>query len=193
VPSAQARVFAVPIDPMSGGFMTSGPPRTNPDFTFSVTGVTGPVMLRSGGLPGWYLKAVYVEGDDLIDTAINVSPGTVVEGVRVVMSRRATTLSGVVRDDRGNPSSGAAIVIFPADDEKMGPQTRFLRSVRPDAEGRYETKGLPPYANYRIVAVEGVEDGQIFDPDFIAGLRDRAERLALAEGETKAHDLRVRP
>lgn len=189
---SQVRVFATTADPMGNRFMMSGPPRTNADFTFSVSGVTQPVFLRTG-MPGWYLKAVYVEGDDLIDTPLVVAPGTVVAGVRVVLSRTATTLSGVVRDDRGNASSSAAVVVFPGDDEKLTPQTRFLRSVRPDADGRYEFKGLPPYANYRIVAVESLEDGQVYDPDFIAGLRDRAERLALTDGETKTHDLRVRP
>lgn len=189
---SQVRVMPMPLDPMGFRFMMSGPPRTNPDFTFSVTGVTQPVLLRTG-MAGWYLKAVYVDGDDLIDTPITVAPGTTVSGVRVVLTRTATTLSGVVRDDRGNASPNAAVVIFPGDDERLTPQTRFLRSTRPDPEGRFEFKGLPAYANYRIVAVESLEDGQIWDPDFLAGLRDRAERLALADGETKTHDLRVRP
>lgn len=189
---SQVRVMPLPLDPMGGRFMMSGPPRTNADWTFSVTGATQPVLLRTG-MAGWYLKAVFVDGEDVTDTPITVAPGTTVAGVRLLLTRTATTLSGIVRDDRGNASSSAAIVIFPVDDERMGPLSRFLRSTRPDAEGRYEFKGLPPYGNYRVIAVESLEDGQIWDPDFIASLRDRAERLALTEGETKTHDLRVRP
>lgn len=190
---SQVRVFPSPVNPLGMSGMMSGPPRTLPDFTFAVSGLTQPVLLRAGGLPGWNLKAVLLDGEDLTDTPFDVAAGSTVTGVRLVLTQATTTLSGLVRDDRGNASANASIVVFPADDDKMGVQTRFLRSARPDAEGRYEIKALPPYANYRIIAIESLEDGQIFDPDFIAGLRDRAERLALTEGETKTHDLRVRP
>ena len=36
-------------------------------------------------------------------------------------------------------------------------------------------------------------DGQAFDPEFLALVRDRAERLSLNEGEAKTLELRLRP
>lgn len=190
---SQVSVSPLPADVSSSRFTVSGQPRVANDFTFVSGGLSMPVLLRASGPPGWSLKGVYLEGDDVTDAALPVGPGANVGGVRVVFTRTRTTLSGVVRDDRGTPTSSAAVVVFPQDEGKLGAASRFLRSTRPDADGRYEVTGLPPYGDYRIVAVDHLEEGQFYDPEFLASLRDRSERLGLAEGETKTLDLRVRP
>ena len=49
-----------------------------------------------------------------------------------------------------------------------------------------------PAGKYLIAAVDYVQDGQGYDPEFLADLRLRAERLSLAEAESKRIDLTVR-
>jgi hypothetical protein len=45
---------------------------------------------------------------------------------------------------------------------------------------------------YLIAAVDYVQDGQWYDPEFLSDLRPRAERLSLAEAESKRIDLTVK-
>lgn len=190
---SMVRVMPSPLDPMSPRSMMSGPPpQTADDLTFTVRGAMGPVVMRAAPPPGWYLKGIYDGSEDVTDAPVRLDPGSKVEGLRVVLTQTATTLSGSVRDDRGNAVVDATIVVFPTDDDRWAFSSRFIRSTRPDTQGRYEFRGLPPHAGYRVVAVQGLEDGQMYDPEFLSAARDRADRLTLTEGETKTLDLRLR-
>jgi hypothetical protein len=191
VQPSQVRFQFLPVDPMARTYM-SGPPETASDYTFSMRGLTSPVFVRVGAPPGWYLHSVLHDGEDITDTPLPIGPGVDVRGVRVRLTQRVSTVSGTVRDDRGQLVLDATVIVFPADDAKWGFASRFVRSARPDTQGRFEVRSLPAYANYRVVAVQGLEDGQMYDPEFLSGVRDRAERLALNQGEAKALDLRLR-
>jgi hypothetical protein len=162
------------------------------DFSFEVTGVTEPGYLRVTPPSGWYLKSIARDGQDITDALVTLDPGTQATGVRVLLTRTGTSLSGVVRDDRGNAVLDATVVVFPDDDRGWVYQSRYVRTARPDTSGRYEITGLPRHDEYRIVAVQGMENGQSSDPEFLRGLRDRASRLALADGEAKSQDVRLR-
>jgi hypothetical protein len=193
VPASQVRVFLSPTDPMNmRGVMMSGPPQVSSDFSFAARAGMGSVLLRVGAPPGWYLKSITNSGEDVTDAPISLEPGVNVEGLRVLLTRTTTAVSGAVRDDRGNVVVDATVVVFPADDARWSMGSRFVRSTRPDTQGRFEVRGLPPDSAYRIIALQNVEDGQANDPEFLAGVRDRAERLALAEGEQKTVELRLR-
>ena len=153
----------------------------------------GPVLVRVGGLAGWHLKAVEADGRDATDSPLTVGPGTELAGVRVLLTQAATKLTGAVRNDRGEAVRDAVVVVFPDEEARWTFGSRFIRTARPDTEGRYELTALPPSNGYRIVALPSVEEGQAYDAEFLSSVRDRAERLALTEGETKAVDLRLRP
>ncbi len=180
-----------PLEPMVRTFFF-GPPRTNDDFTFSVRGATGPTLLRVFGAPGWYVKAVEAGGEDVTDTPLVLAAGVDVQGVRILLTQTSSSVSGVVRDDRGNAVLDATVVVFPADDTKWTFQSRFIKTARPDTAGRFELRGLPAHAGYRVIALQSLEGMQVFDPEFLSGVRDRAESLALGAGETKALDVRLR-
>ena len=192
VAAAQVYVQAMPVDPMSARAFMMGPPRTAPDYTFTVRGASGPTLFRVAAPAGWYLKSVQHDGDDITDTPVTLSPGTDVQGISILLTQTASRLSGAVRDDRGNVVVDASVVIFPADDATWAFSSRFIRTAKPDTEGKFELRGLPANQNYRVIAVQGLEDGQAFDPEFLSSLTDRAERLALGHGETKTLDLRLR-
>lgn len=189
---SQVRVFPNAVDPASPRAFMSGPPQTRDDFTFVARGALGPVLLQPNAPPGWHLKSVTLDGEDITDTPIALVPGTNVTGVRVLLTQAVTTVSGSVRDARGDTVLDASIVVFPDDEAKWSVNTRHIRTARPDTEGRFEITGLPPAANYRIVAVQGLEDGQAYDPEFLASVRDRSDRLALTQGEAKAVELRLK-
>jgi hypothetical protein len=81
------------------------------------------------------------------------------------------------------------VVVFPANEKLWVFQSRFIRAARPDQEGKYRMTALPGGEPYLVVAVQGLEDGQAGDPDFLAAVRDAATGFELGEGETKAVDV----
>ncbi|MGB2714002.1 MAG: carboxypeptidase-like regulatory domain-containing protein [Vicinamibacterales bacterium] len=165
--------------------------RVNADGTFEVKALIGPVVLTIRTLTGdWTLKAVELDGRDLADDPIDVRHGETLSGLRVVLTNRPTHVRGGLVDDKKQPADGT-IVIFPEETSRWREDSRTVRAVRPDQRGEFSIKGLPA-GKYLIAALDYVQDGQWYDPEFLADLRSRAERLSLAEGESKRIDVTVR-
>ena len=70
-------------------------------------------------------------------------------------------------------------------------QSRFIKAARPDQQGQYRLTALPPNEHYLAVAIQGLEDGQAGDPEFLATIKDLATTFSVAEGETKAVDVKL--
>jgi protocatechuate 3,4-dioxygenase beta subunit len=192
----QVQIFPGSTDPSNPMMMGGGPPRVNEDFTFEMSGLFDRRIIRggvgmAGGSQGWQLKAVMFDGEDVTDRGIEFTPGRTYEGLQVIFTQRATDLSGLVTDDRNRPVVDASVVIFAADREKWGFQSRYLRVARPDTNGRYNVRNLPPSDDYLVIAVRNLEQGQFSDPDFLARARDEAKPFSLTEAETKAVDIKL--
>jgi hypothetical protein len=162
------------------------------DFTFELGGITEPGYLRVVPPRGWYLKAIERNQDDVTDAPIALEPGARMTGLAIVLTQSAAGVTGTVRDDRGNAVLDATVVVFPDDDTKWMYQSRYISAARPDTSGRFEIIGLPTYRDYRVIAVQGLEAGSAGDPDVLTAMRERAERLSLAPGETKSLELKLR-
>jgi hypothetical protein len=65
---------------------------------------------------------------------------------------------------------------------------RYTRTVRPDQQGRFQTRGLPP-GDYLAAAVESLEQGGHWDPAFRKQVETTARRFRLTEGQTATVDL----
>jgi hypothetical protein len=165
--------------------------RVADDWTFTVRSVNDAVLVRASAPQGWMLKAVVAGGEDITDRPVEFAPGQTTSGVQVTLTKKVSTLTGLVTDTRGNPVLDAAVVVFPSDEKLWTFQSRFIKAARPDQEGKYRITALPS-ADYLIVALQGLEDGQAGDPEFLASIRDAAARFDLAEGETKAVDVKLR-
>jgi hypothetical protein len=189
------QIFGQPFEP-GMNMMGGGPSKVNEDFTFEMTNQFDRRLLRAsvGNMSvssGWYLKAILFDGEDVTERGIDFAPGRSYEGIQVVFTQKATDLSGLVMDDRNKPVLDATVVIFPADREKWTFSSRYLRTLRPDTNGRYSIKSLPPLDDYLVIAVQNLEPGQGGDPDFLARARDEAQSFSLNEGETKAVDIKL--
>jgi Carboxypeptidase regulatory-like domain len=186
------QLFATTLEPMMMS-IGGGPPKLNADYTFELAALFDRRVIR-GSIPnpgGWYLKAVFLEGEDVTDNGVEFTPGRNYDGFQVVFTQKTTELSGLVTDSRGRPVVDASVVVFPANREHWGFQSRYLRTVRPDTQGRYSIKSLPPGDDYLIIAVQNLEQGQGGDSDFLSRAREEAKSLGLNEGEKKAMDVRL--
>lgn len=166
--------------------------RLAPTWTFELNGLIDARLFRVTAPQGWALESVTLNGQDITDTPLELSPGQKVTGLVIAVTDRLTDLSGAVADSRGQPVLDASIVVFPSDDRLWTAQSRFIRVARPDQSGRYQIRGLPAHAEYLAVAVQGLENGQANDPEFLSTARVSATSLALTRGETKVVDLRMR-
>jgi len=192
----QVRVSAGPAEPTTM-FVQPGQNRMNDDFTFEMTGLFDRRIFRgaAGDLANpdkaWAVKAILYDGNDITDTGMDFTPGRTYEGIQVVLTQKKTDLSGMLTDDRGRPIVDATVIIFPADQQKWTYLSRYVRTTRPDTNGKYNTKSLPPGEDYLIIAVQNLESGQGSDPEFLARAKDEAKSFSLNEGETKNVDIKL--
>ena len=169
--SVTARAADVEVLGPGGG---GGASRVNSDWTFEIGGVFDPRLIRVNLPQGWFLKAVMLDGQDVSDTPVDVAPGQTLSGVQIVVTDKASEVNGRVIDGRGQPVTDVTVVMFANDDKRWTFQSRFVRTARPDLDGRFQIRGLPPYESYLIIPVQGLEDGQAGDPDFLASVRESA-------------------
>ncbi|HEY7790320.1 MAG TPA: carboxypeptidase-like regulatory domain-containing protein [Vicinamibacterales bacterium] len=109
-------------------------------------------------------------------------------GLQIVLTNKLTDVSGVATDENDAPLTDYTLVIFPVDQQRWGTQSRYIRLVRPDQNGRFETKGLPP-GDYYAAAVASIEQGSQDDPSLLQQLSNNATKFSLAEGESKTLNL----
>ena len=187
----QLQIAARAGSPDAGGVgVPSLPARVADDWSFALRNVNDAVLIRATLPQGWSLKSVTVNGQDVTDTPVEFPPGQAIGGMQIVLTKKVSALSGQITDGRGNPVLDATVVIFPANEKLWTFQSRFVKAARPDQDGRYQVTGLPP-EDYMAIALQGLEDGQAGDPDFLASIKDQASKFALGDGETKAVDVKL--
>ena len=182
VPRERFRLHATPVDSdaapglpapppgpglsIGGGLFGASPEsgRVRDDWTFTVSGVFGAARLRATVPDGWALKSVLQDGRDVTDTPLETRSGEELSGLQVIVTKRVTNISGQLADASNVPLTDGTVIVFAEDSEKWTDDSRWVRAVRPDQQGRYQIKGLPP-GNYLAIAVDYVEDGQWNDPD----------------------------
>jgi protocatechuate 3,4-dioxygenase beta subunit len=159
--------------------------RVNDDGTFQLRGLAGQQMIRVGNVPaGWAVKSITLEGEDITDAPFDFkSGGGDLTGLTVTLTDKLTDLSGTVLDNRRQAVKDYVLVIFPDDNKLGGGQSRYVRTARPNQDGNFSVKGLPP-AHYLAVAVQSLETGTQNDPAVLEQLRPRAKSFALTEGQT---------
>ena len=171
------------------------PRRTGADGTwatangsaFEISTPPGPFTLDVEAPPGWSVKSMTLGGLDASDLAIDVA-GEQNVPVTVVLTDQITELSGTVA---GADSSGAYVVVFPADSGNW--TGRRMRSTRTDPSGRFRIAGLPPGQRYLAIAVRDLDQGQESDPDFLQQVQASATAFDLSLQEKRTLELKVLP
>jgi hypothetical protein len=163
---------------------------------FELRGVMGPSFFGvtpvdfTGGPTGWFLKSVRLNGEDITYIPFEPSEAGNVTTLEIVMTDTQSTLAGTVRNSRGEPVTDYTVAIFPVWLKDAAIAARYTRTVRPDQQGRYETRGLPA-GDYFAVAVESLEQGGHWDPAFRKQVEPTAKRFRLTEGQTATVDLQL--
>lgn len=183
-----SRVADADAQPLGGG---GGQARVADDWTFELSNLTEARLIRVTAPQGWTLKSVSLNSQDITDTPMEFPAGQTVTGLQVMLTKKVSALTGVVADAKGKPVLDATVLIFPSDEKLWTYQSRFIKAARPDQDGTYRVTALPPSDSYLAIALQGLEDGQAGDPEFLATIKDAAKKFTLTDGETKAVDLKL--
>jgi hypothetical protein len=155
-------------------------------FEAQISGL-GAIRARAAG---WILKAVLLDGKDVTDTPLDFGTAYSGKPVQVVLTQRKGEVSGIVQNDRGQPTSDYRVVLFPEDEMQWTPFSRAFAVGGPDQQGRFTIRNLPP-ARYLAAAVETLEQGDERNPEVLSRLRGAATAFELSEGESRSITLRL--
>jgi hypothetical protein len=167
--------------------------RVGQDGTFQLRGIAGPPISRVQGVPvGWALKSVTIDGADITDAGFDFRPGHDINGLVVTLTDRLSEVTGNVRDGRGQPVADYVLVAFPEDAKLWGGQSRYVQTTRPNQNGTFSLKGLPP-GRYLAAVVPALENGLQNDPAVLEQLRPHGRTFSLAEGQVLNLNLEMAP
>lgn len=162
------------------------------DGTFEVKGLLGPRLLRLVNVPaGWMVKSVRLNGADITDTGMEFKPGEAVTGVEIALTSKMSQVSGTVTGTGSEPVKDYTVVVFSDDPQRWTlPATRYVVGRRPDLNGKFEVKPLPP-GSYYAAAVDYLPDGEWNDPEVLERLKTNAKKFSVDEGESKTLALKI--
>jgi hypothetical protein len=128
--------------------------------------------LELSGVPdGIWVKAIRYGNNDATDGVIDLTAGA--QGtLDVVLASGGGSISGTVRNAKGDPAAGAIVTLAP----KNPPAVRrdLFKFTYTDQNGGYQIRGVVP-GDYQLMAWEEVENDAAEDPQF----RRPFERLAM--------------
>jgi hypothetical protein len=152
--------------------------------------IVGAARLRVTLPDRWMVKAVLHDGRDIADAAIEMKSGEELSGLQVIVTDRATNVTGQLTDDKGAPLVDGTVIVFAGEAEKWSEDSRFVRSARPDQQGKFEIRGLPP-GEYLAVAIDYVQEGLWNDPEYLESIRRYAQKFTLRESGTAVVSLKL--
>jgi len=198
-PASSVAGFRIGARPIHGDqSLAGGPPgtanlengRVRDNWTFTVSGIFGAARLRPTVPDGWIVKAIMQDGRDVTDTVFEPTNGDALSGFQIVVSDGVTTLSGQITDDKGAPLTDGTVLVFSSDSSKWVDDSRYVQATRPDQQGKYQIRGLPP-GEYLAAAIDYVEEGMWNDPEYLDSIRGLGQRFTLGEADTHALMLRL--
>ncbi|HET7617109.1 MAG TPA: carboxypeptidase-like regulatory domain-containing protein [Vicinamibacterales bacterium] len=171
-------------DPLTAGVGSDG--------SFALRGLmTGPHAVVVEGLRDpWVVKSVIYRGRDIADSGFDAASGLQFHDVRIVITDRASEVSGTVRDAHDELAPGAGVLIFSAAPQFHRPASRRVRLARAGADGRFAVRGLPP-GDYFAAASRSIQPQDLDAPDIFDRLRTDAARFTIEAAEAITLDLRL--
>ena len=186
-PPIPPRVTTVQADPQRQFAMMGGntDPRANgtldDDGSFTLAGASGRVFFNVPAPSGWMVKSVTLDGDDITDVPLDLTGRASVADLRIVLTDKLTNVSGQVTNARGEALRDYVVVIQPVEQREPVIASRLIRTVRPDTSGTFQSRGMRP-GRYVATAVQELDQGQQFNPEYQGQLREKGKSFSVSEG-----------
>jgi hypothetical protein len=198
-PISEQRVFALPPGLAGGGWFSLGssiydfPPEgaVAADGSFRLTGASGRVQLDAGG-GDWIVKSISVDGRNVTDEVMDLTGTNAVSAVVITLTDKVSSITGLVRGRDGQPVRNYVVVLLPRDSIEPAVASRWIRTARAEPNGRFQLRRILP-GRYVAAAVDYIEPGQQYAPEFQQLIRRGARELTVGEGQTLTLDLTLTP
>lgn len=133
--------------------------------------------LAVSGLPaGTYLKSAKFGDQDAFENGIDVRSGSA-STLDLSFAAPAGEVSGVVRNEKGDPASGALVTLIAKDPKH---RIDLARTAAADQNGAVRITGIVP-GEYIAYAWEDIEPGAADDPDFVKPFESRGVKVKVSE------------
>lgn len=145
------------------------------------------VLVNGGPSSAWQASSAMVDGQDVLDSSLKMTAGRDVTDAVLTLTSRRAQIVGRVRSADSAATSDGYVIVFPTD-RTLWASTRRTLGVRPDTDGQYRVRSVPP-GEYFVVSADG-QNGQWRDVSFLDTLVARAERVTVKEGEIATRDVK---
>ncbi len=144
-----------------------------------------------GGARGdsMYVKSIHFGEADATLKPVDIGSGAQ-PALEVLISPNAGTVSGTVRNDKGDAVAAFQVVLAPASRELGGVQ-RLVKSVAA-SQGTFRFSGVAP-GDYLVLGLEAGDAGALRDPAFREALADRGTKVTVQEGSMLTIDVPLIP
>lgn len=168
---------------LPGGSLTL--PAGRGDFRISVL----PLLPAAGAFPippnnvpasfkDLYVKSIRLGDADVLNRGLHLE-GAVQEPLDIVIGTLTGAVEGSVSNDDRQPLPGVVVALVP-DVARRG-RVDLMKSTSSDASGRFRLDGVPP-GDYVAFALDGVEDGEWQNPEYIAAREARGTAVRVGAG-----------
>ncbi len=192
-PPSDLTQMRVALTPTRSRIPTLGVPSAVVDATgaFTFRGVApGRYRIMTPSTGGWLLRSAVAQGRDMADLPLEIASQDV-RDVEVRFTDRPTEVSGDLLDATGHPATEVLHHrVCRGQDVLDAAIPEDSQSTRPASDGHFTLKNLPP-GEYYIGAVTDVEQGEWYDPSFLAQFLGASQKITLAEGEKKVQSLKI--
>ena len=173
-----------------GTFRNSGSATAKDDGSFVVEHVFDRARFQLSLPEGWMVKSITHGGRDIADGELSLRSREELRDVEIVITDKMTTIAGQLLDVKNQPIHDATVVVFSADGQKWFESSRGVKAARPDQQGHWRVRALPP-GEYLAVALEYVEDTAWNDPDYLESLRQYGTKVTIGEGASETVSLKL--
>jgi protocatechuate 3,4-dioxygenase beta subunit len=173
-----------------GAFRNSGSSVAKDDGSFVVEHVFDRARFQVNLPEGWMVKSITQGGRDIADGELSLRSREELRDVEIVITDRMTTVAGQLMDAKNQPIHDATVVVFSADSQRWFESSRGVKAARPDQQGHWRVRALPP-GEYLAIALEYIEDTAWNDPDYLESLRQFATKVTLGEGGSETVSLKL--
>jgi Carboxypeptidase regulatory-like domain len=166
------------------------PPMANAaeDGTFQLKAVApGKYFVRVMPVPeGTYVSSVTLGDQKMGDEGMEIGAAGTAK-LEIKLRPGAAQVEGTVQDAEGKPVSGAGVALIPKSKSYL-----LYQFFPTDQKGAFSFKNVPP-EDYLLLAVEDMEPGAHFDPEFLKLYESKGEKIALKENDRKGVMLKLIP
>lgn len=152
----------------------------------------GTAAVAAGPPTIWRPLSATINGHDALDEPLEIV-GTDVTSVLLTFSDKpAGTVTGLVRDAKGDGDPQAAVILFPTDDRlwnDFAAVSRRIKLVRTSRYGQYSVTGLAA-GEYYIAAANSDHFIDWDAPGALETYLGIATRIVIADGQSKTLDLK---